>query len=656
MTDKHYKIVFLVLFLLGSIISKGNTLDSLNNQLKFSDDTTKVDLYLSIGRKHMFSDVDTALYYVGKADSLMKTFDSHFIDNWESFNELKGLMYSYFVYGYATKGNYFKAIELSYESLKFCQKTGDKELEAVSLINLADLHLLQEDTNKAIEVSAQAVKVAKGTYPRTEGGAYAIYGKLLKYNDLDSSLFYLLKAKQKYKIADDKVGEARILNEVALIYNLKNDYKKVLENALMSIELARISKDNETLINNYVLLANKYLAKKEYLKAKAYADSSYVLAKKNASNTLLMISSEVKFTIYQDLKDTNIAYIFLKEYIKHKTKVDEQKYNNEAVRLHFSDEYSRKLFKKEHEQELKNQKEKQLLWFFSVVIILLLIFGFIVYRRMKIARKQRKIIFDQKIKVDNTLLELEEKNKEVLDSIVYAKRIQSAILPSDKLFNSSLPNSFIIYKPKDIVAGDFYWLEHKNDKILFAAADCTGHGVPGAMVSVICNNGLNRSVREYDLSDPGKILDKTREIVLQEFEKSEEEVKDGMDIALCSIEGNELKYAGAHNPLWIIRENEVIEIKANKQPIGKFETPIPYITHSIDLIKGDSIYVFSDGYADQFGGEKGKKFKTANFKKLLLSIQNETMAKQCKLIDNAFEDWKGKLEQLDDVCVIGVRI
>jgi serine phosphatase RsbU (regulator of sigma subunit) len=252
--------------------------------------------------------------------------------------------------------------------------------------------------------------------------------------------------------------------------------------------------------------------------------------------------------------------------------------------------------------------------------------------------------------------ELEQQHTEILDSITYAKRIQSAILPPPKLIKEYLPESFILYKPKDVVAGDFYWLEHKGDQVLFAAADCTGHGVPGAMVSVICNNGLNRSVREYGLTDPGQILDKTRDVVIQEFEKSEEEVKDGMDIALCSLEGNTLKYAGANNPLWIIRDGEIIETKANKQPIGKYTDPKPFTTHSIELKKGDSIYIFSDGYVDQFGGEKGKKFKPANLRKLLLSIQDQSMEKKKELLDEAFESWRGDLEQIDDVCLIGVKV
>jgi serine phosphatase RsbU (regulator of sigma subunit) len=287
----------------------------------------------------------------------------------------------------------------------------------------------------------------------------------------------------------------------------------------------------------------------------------------------------------------------------------------------------------------------------SIVLGLSLIAGLIAFRAFRHKEKANKIITEQKEIV-------EEKNKEIMDSINYARRIQTAILPPNKIVKEYLPDSFILYKPKDIVAGDFYWMEKSGDKLLIAAADCTGHGVPGAIVSVICNNGLNRSVREHKLTDPGEILDQTRKIVISEFEKSEEEVKDGMDIALCSLENNILKYAGAHNPLWIIKKDssEVTEIKANKQPIGKFEAARPFTTHSIELEEGDTFYIFSDGYADQFGGDRGKKFKTNKFKELLVSIQSESVDRQKEIIDESFENWKGDLEQLDDVCVMCVRV
>ena len=303
---------------------------------------------------------------------------------------------------------------------------------------------------------------------------------------------------------------------------------------------------------------------------------------------------------------------------------------------------------------IKDQGEKlNIALIFGVVISIVGIIVFLFYRTNK---KLNKKLLEKNVQIENQNKEIKNQHQEIVDSLLYAKRIQSAILPSAKLVKEFLVDSFILYKPKDIVAGDFYWMEHKDGKILFAAADCTGHGVPGAMVSVICNGALNRSVREFDLSDPGEILDKSREIVIEEFNKSEEDVKDGMDIALCALNGNKLEFAGAHNPLWIIRGQEIIETKADKQPIGKFDRPSPYVTHTFQLEEGDTIYIFSDGYVDQFGGERGKKFKTKAFRKLLLGIQDLSMAEQRKVIDDSFESWRGDLEQIDDVCVIGVRI
>ena len=176
------------------------------------------------------------------------------------------------------------------------------------------------------------------------------------------------------------------------------------------------------------------------------------------------------------------------------------------------------------------------------------------------------------------------------------------------------------------------------------------------MVSVVGNNALNRSVREHKLTKPGEILDKSREILIKEFEKSEEEVKDGMDISLCAINGNQLEFAGAYNPVFIVRKGELTETRGDSQPIGKYDNAKPFTTHQFTLQKGDTIYIFSDGFADQFGGEKGKKFKKANFKKLLLSIEDLPMSEQKVFIEKEFQKWKGQLEQIDDVCVMGVRI
>lgn len=273
---------------------------------------------------------------------------------------------------------------------------------------------------------------------------------------------------------------------------------------------------------------------------------------------------------------------------------------------------------------------------------------------------------------------IEQRSKDITDSINYALRIQSAILPPIHFIDKYLKDFFIFYKPKDIVAGDFYWAEHFKDHFFIASADCTGHGVPGAMVSVVCSNALNRALKEFELTDPGKILDKTSDLVLQTFEKSTNEVKDGMDISLIAfkvqsskfeVKDNnsnnlehltlnieQIQWAGANNSLVMVQNGVIKEIKADKKPIGYSDNRSPFTTHTIHPQKGDVIYLLTDGFADQFGGEKGKKFKQANLQKLLLENSNKEMKHQSEILNQKFTDWKGDLEQIDDVCVIGIRI
>ena len=269
-----------------------------------------------------------------------------------------------------------------------------------------------------------------------------------------------------------------------------------------------------------------------------------------------------------------------------------------------------------------------------------------------------KVYDELEQRVKQRTLELEEKNQEILKSITYAKRIQQAILPPVHSIRENLENSFVLYKPKDIVAGDFYWMERKGDLIFIAAGDCTGHGVPGAIVSVICSSALNRSVNEFELTDTGKILDKARELVLDTFAKSDEEIKDGMDISLCSInvKDNTVCWSGANNNLVYIHKEEMQEIKAHKQPIGKTDEPTPFPTHQLTLEKGDKLYLITDGFADQFGGEKGKKYKRNHLEEFITSIQHDPLQIQGRELETTFEDWKKGLEQVDDVTIIGIGL
>lgn len=269
-----------------------------------------------------------------------------------------------------------------------------------------------------------------------------------------------------------------------------------------------------------------------------------------------------------------------------------------------------------------------------------------------------------KNKIGKALVELNEKNEDLLSSIHYAKLIQNAILPSEERFKKLLSGSFVFHRPRDIVSGDFYWLQEFDEKILIAAVDCTGHGVPGAFMSIIGNNALNAAVREEGLTTPSLVLDSLNRGVSStltlQADINEVGIKDGMDIALVTIDYKNMtiQYAGAYNPIYIIRDGHLMETKGDKFPIGlSIDDKLRLFTnHSFNLIEGDMIYIFSDGYPDQFGGPQGKKFKYDQFRRLLLEIHQLSPRKQVKEIGNRFDAWIGDLVQIDDVLVIGMRV
>ncbi len=275
--------------------------------------------------------------------------------------------------------------------------------------------------------------------------------------------------------------------------------------------------------------------------------------------------------------------------------------------------------------------------------------------------KERTIEIEQKnVKLAEAFSELEEKNKDIMSSIQYAKRIQSAILPSDEQISDMQLETFILYKPRDIVSGDFYWVSERDNKLLFCAADCTGHGVPGAFMSMIGSALLNEIVNEKGIVKPSDILDSLREGVKNALKQTgaEGDQKDGMDIALCSLrkDNGMLEFAGAYNPLYLIRDNEVLETKANRQPIGMHIREKPFVNNEIEVKKGDSLYIFSDGYADQFGGPEGRKFNFKRFKELLVKVQEKPMEEQRQILDDTIESWRGEKTQLDDILVMGIRL
>ncbi|HIA35443.1 MAG TPA: hypothetical protein EYM84_06920 [Flavobacteriales bacterium] len=251
---------------------------------------------------------------------------------------------------------------------------------------------------------------------------------------------------------------------------------------------------------------------------------------------------------------------------------------------------------------------------------------------------------------------IEQKAKDITDSIQYAENIQKALLPSDEEL-ALWPEVFILYQPKDIVSGDFYWMQHHNNLVYLAACDCTGHGVPGAFMSMIGSSLLDKAVVEKGLTKPNEIFHEVRKGFVNALKQTGDTQKDGMDAVLINWDkGANLQVAAAFSPMLISTNGELREIKPDRQPVG-FHTDehMPFTHHEVQLEKGDTIYIFSDGYPDQFGGPKDKKFMMKNFKKLLLSIQDKEMNEQKTILETTLAEWKGNQEQIDDVLVIGVR-
>jgi serine phosphatase RsbU (regulator of sigma subunit) len=491
---------------------------------------------------------------------------------------------------------------------------------------------------------------------------YLYIGSMYSINQrFSNSLIYFNKSLQLAREVNDS---SEIAFDLSLIGNVHIEIKEFAKAKIKlneSLKIYRFQDNQYGMASNYYSLANLDYRKNEFLNAKKNIDSALTIVHKQDDVRRISNFEYLAFQI-----DSALGYheSALNHYLVH-IKIRDELNNKEITKAAISEKFQDEIDKQKATQEKKDALAKKEIQIQKVVrnsfiggFILILLITIVTFRSLQQNRKAKTIIEKQKEIVEHQKQEVEEKNREILDSIEYALRIQTAILPPQKIVKQYLENSFILYKPKDIVAGDFYWMETVNDLVLFAACDCTGHGVPGAMVSVVCHNALNRAVREFGLTQPASILNKTTEIVLENFSKSEEEIQDGMDISICALntKTKTLEWAGANNPLWLISNGNLIETKADKQCIGFNDNVKPFTNHQFQLKPNTTIYLFSDGFPDQFGGQPERKLTKNRFKELLLSIQQTPIQQQALELDNFIKNYKKEIEQTDDILLIGVSV
>ena len=445
------------------------------------------------------------------------------------------------------------------------------------------------------------------------------------------------------------------------IYISKKRKKELLDSAFYYLEQAKLSPNSALFsstghqqIHNFGFAAY-FLEMKKFEMAQSYLNK---INKTFPTPYSALAYFEMKSEINKSLENFELSSKYLEKVIELKDSLKKLDAKDEIVKFEFEIKQKLDSLKylddikleqqktKAKEEELKAEKRFEL--GLEIGIFIILISLYFIYKQLKTTKIQKALI--------------EEKQIEITDSINYAKKIQDALLISTVSLKEFIPESFIFFKPKDIVSGDFYWI-HKNNNgtIFFTVADCTGHGVPGAFMSMIGNSLLNENIIENKIEDTGLILDNARASIIKSLHQKDlsSESRDGMDMALCKYnpKNKTVEYSGANNPLIHISGETINKIRGDSQPIGIYSGELKsFKTNKVKVKEGDMLYLFSDGFHDQFGGEKGKKYMSGKFYKFLLSISKENTEKQSKLIENEFERWRGAFEQIDDVCVMGVRV
>ncbi len=488
-----------------------------------------------------------------------------------------------------------------------------------------------------------------------------------KQRNFEKSLENHFKALKIYEEGNDKQGIASSNINIGNIYYEQGNYKKELDNYLKAIKIYEEIGDKRAIGATFSNVGIAYIKLGNYEKSLYYLNQALNISKEIGYKDGIREAYNVLSELYEAKGDFKQAYNYHKLFSDIKDSLLNEQSSKQIAEMNTkydSEKKDKELIKKDVEINKQNaETEKQNLQrnAFIIGFILVFILAFFIFRSYRQKQTANILLEEKNNLIENQKQLVEEKNIKITASITYAQRIQKAILPSQEMVKSILPDSFIFFKPKNIVSGDFYWMHAIDDSnILYAAVDCTGHGVPGALMSMMGYNLLEQVVKEHQIYEPAMILNELSRMVIESLRQTEgvNTVKDGMDISLCKInyQNLELEYAGAHNSLYLIRNGLLTVTKADRRSIGIAAKPASFSNYKIKLEKGDCLYVFSDGYIDQKGGAKKERFFPQPFQKLLTDIHQMTMDAQHEQLDKIMDDWKGDIEQIDDMLVIGVKI
>ncbi|HEX8515597.1 MAG TPA: tetratricopeptide repeat protein [Bacteroidia bacterium] len=616
------------------------------NGLKYGK--ASLDLSRKLNFRPGIADAHNNLGNIFSGQGEFPTAIDHYLKALKQYEELKDLEGVASAYGnigsiYHSEADFLKALDYYQKAFAIAEKLGDKNRAAIQLGNLGIVYSDIPDYQKALDHLERALKLSEelknknmtGIWLGNIGTIYADQG------DYPKALDYFLRALKMREEVGNKFGIAKNLANIGSLYTYTGQFNEAEKYLKRSIEVNKeigaldgLWRSEESLSLLYDTIAKVQASRGNF----AGATENYRLSIHHYKNSIY-----INDTLFNQERDKDIT----------------------RKEMNFAFEKKEAATKAEHDKQIAvaeaDKKRQQLvIWSGAVGLLLVALILVIVIRSLRVAKTQKALIEEQKEIVEYQRKIVEEKHKEITDSINYAERIQRSFLATEEILDANLKDYFVFFRPKDIVSGDFYWAGRLNNgNFALAVADSTGHGVPGAIMSILNISSLEKSIEKE--TEPNKILNETRRIVIDRLKNdgSAEGGKDGMDCSLLVMDPHktQLSFAAAHNPVLIVRNKELIEFKADKMSVGKHDKDSESFTlQSTPLYKGDVIYTLTDGFPDQFGGSKGKKFMFKNLKSLFLEISELPMKEQEQRLTKEFDEWKGVFEQVDDICIVGFRI